>query len=204
MSNRPANKTWSIPANNSTHNFYAQIRRIKQTFHETENYVSDHVYGWYLGVESFFMGMNWLCVQKVYSDHSLQRKSFRVFIFIENWRLTNPRKYLTGAGMVKAVNRYRAEASQVILKSVTEPLNWRKKKFENVKQLHVRTTARNLKGKETKRHRHILKISSLKLSPVPLLCNLSQGCHNTEHFESSIASFSTHRANLLLWKWILS
>lgn len=143
--------------------FYAQIRSIKQTFHETENYVSDHVYGWYLGVESFFMGMNWLCVQKVYSDHSLQRKSFRVFIFIENWRLTNPRKYLTGAGMVKAVNRYRAEASQVILKSVTEPLNWRKKKFENVKQL--RTTACNLKGKETKRHRHILKISSLKLSP---------------------------------------
>ena len=60
---------------------------------------------------------------RVSSDHSLQRKGLRVFIFIANWRLTNPRKYLTGAGMVKAVSRYRAEGSQVILKSVTEPLN---------------------------------------------------------------------------------
>ena len=37
--------------------------------------------------------------------------------------LTNPRRYLTGAGILKAVSLYSDEGSQLVLKSVIEPLN---------------------------------------------------------------------------------
>lgn len=74
----------------------------------------------------------------------------------------------------------------------------RKRKFANVRQSK---TARNLKGKETKRHMTHLENIQPK---VPLLCNPSQGCHYTEVFESPVAPFSTPRAKLLLCSWILS
>ena len=91
--------------------------------------------------------------------------------------------------MVKAVSRYRAEGSQVILKSVTDPLNWKKEKVwkcATIKNNSSQFKRQNIQPK------------------VPLLCNLSQGCHHTEGFESPVAPFSTPRAKLLLCGWILS
>lgn len=132
---------WISTNNNWTKNFVLHCNQLyKQTFHDKEKFTSmdsrGHVHGGYLVVESLFLVelIEFVFREFTQTIYSRQKALEWLYLF-KNWRLTNPRKYLTGAGMVKAVSLYRAEGSQVILKSVTEPLNWcSKRKFTNVRQ----------------------------------------------------------------------
>ena len=67
-----------------------------------------------------------------YSLNNLSQNHCNIILKV----LTNPRTYLTGAGILKAVSLYSDEGSQLVLKSVIEPLNWKHERLWAVFEGH--------------------------------------------------------------------